>query len=160
MIDSPFKNKLLRDDAGYHVSTLSFAGIELIVPQSEVLSIESIYELESNEDNENYIGVIHKQGIKLPVYCFSRSMDIYKSLPEDRFQCVVLRHEEFLFSLLCNEMTNTVINEIEFHNLPKCMNNSLIPLTHLCVYKGADNMRKLGMVTNAVCLNEYINKLN
>jgi len=159
MIDMQFKNKLRRDDAKFHVSILSFAGIELIVPQSEILSIESIYELETNHGNERHIGVIHKQDIKLPVYCFSKSMDIYKSLPEDRFQCVVLKHDEVMFSLLCYEITNAVISDIEFHNIPICMNNNLIPLTHLCMYKGADGARKLGMVTSTVCLNEYINKL-
>lgn len=159
MTDFQFKNKSQRDDARYHVSMLSFAGIKLIVPQSEILSIESIYELESNEDNENHIGVIYKQGIKLPVYCFSKSMEIYKSLPEDRFQCVVLQHENIMFSLLCNEITNAVISEIEFHKLPICMNNNRVPLTHLCLYKDADNMHKLGMVTNTIRLNEYINKL-
>ncbi|MCW9046745.1 MAG: hypothetical protein OQK46_01595 [Gammaproteobacteria bacterium] len=140
---------------------MSFAGIKLIVPQSEILSIESIYELESNEDNDNnYIGVIYRQGIKLPVYCFSKSMEIYKSLPEDRFQCVVLQHENIMFSLLCYEISNAIISEIEFHNLPICMNNQRIPLTHLCLYKDAENINKLGMVTSTVCLNEYINKLN
>jgi len=159
MIDMQFKNKLRREDEKFHVSILSFAGIELIVPQSEIASIESIYELETNQGSEKYLGVIHKQGVKLPVYCFSKSMDIYRSLPQDRFQCVVLRHDDLMFALLCFEITNAVISDIEFHNLPICMNNNIVPLTHLCLYKDAESARKIGMVTNAVCLNEYINKL-
>jgi len=160
MIDMQFKNKLRRDNAKFHVSILSFAGIELIVPQSEILSIESIYELETSNGNERHIGMIHKQGMKLPVYCFSKSMDLYRSLPEDRFQCVVLKHDELIFSLLCYEITNAEISDIEFHNLPVCMDNNIIPLTHLCLYKGTDSVRKLGMVTSTARLNEYINKLN
>jgi len=160
MIDMQIKDKLRKDNAKFHVSILSFAGIELIVPQSEILSIESIYELETSNGNERHIGVIYKQGVKLPVYCFSKSMDLYRSLPEDRFQCVVLKHDELMISLLCFEITNAVISDIEFQKLPICMNNNIIPLTHLCLYKGTDNVRKLGMVTSTVCLNEYINKLN
>lgn len=159
MIDMHYKNKLRKTDDKYHVSILSFSGIELIVPQCEILSIESIYELESNQGNEKHVGIIYKQGIKLPVYCFSNTMNINQSLPEDRFQCVVLKHEEIMFSLLCYEITNSVISDIEFHDLPICMNNNLIPLTHLCLYEVAGGTRKMGMVTSVVCLNNYINKL-
>lgn len=147
-------------DQQYHVSKLFFDGVELLMPQNEIFSIESIYELELEpvQENRKHIGVIYRQGVKLPVYGFSGMMDILKSVPEDRFQCVVIRHLQSNFAILCNEIINVTLDEIDFQDIPDCMSHGLIPLTHLCLYKEKDNHLKLGLVTNADCLNKYISQ--
>ena len=55
MIDNDIKNKPLNADMAYHVSRLSFSGIEMLMPQSEIVSIESIYELERDKENKKYL---------------------------------------------------------------------------------------------------------
>lgn len=160
MFEPKTENKILSPDAGYHVSKLSFGNIELLMPQSEILSIESIYELDSNKKNGKYIGEIYRQGIKLPVYCFSDSMEILNYLPEDRFKCVVISHSQSDFAILCNDITNIILSDISLQNVPVCMISDVMPFTHLCLYKETYHIHKLSLVTNANCLNKYINQKN
>jgi len=157
MFDNNGNNITIHPDMAYHVSRLSFGGIEIIMPQTEIVSIESVYELERDKENKKYLGLIYKQGVKVPVYCFSAEMKVLTYLPEDRFQCVVIRSETGDFAVLCNEIKNVVLSDIRFEPIPKCMENASVPLTHLCLYKENENGMKVGLVTNAACLNEYIN---
>ena len=154
------ENKVLGSDDAYHISKLSFGGIELLMPQNEILSIESVYELDSNIKDGKHIGEIYKQGYKLQVYCFSDSMEILKKLPKDRIKCVVIRHSHSGFAILCNDINNIILSDISIQNIPICMNSDLMPFSHLCLYKEDDHISKLGLVTNAICLNKYIDQKN
>ncbi len=158
MIGEMTSNRLLAPDEACYISKLSFSDIELLIPQNEILSIESIYELEDDTGKGGHIGVINKQGVKLPVYCFSDSMDIVDYLPEDRFQCVAVRHNQGDFALLCHEVVNIVLKGMDFKDIPGCMDNGLIPLTHLCLYQGDAGQTKLGLVTHADFLYKYISR--
>jgi len=157
MFDNKGNNSPLNSNMAYHVSRLSFGGIEILMPQSDIVSIESIYELDRDKDNNKYLGLIYKQGTKIPVYCFSETMNVLTYLPEDRFQCVVVRSEYGDFAVLCNEIKNVVLSDIRFEPIPQCMDNGVVPLTHLCLYRENESGMKLGLVTNAACLNAYIN---
>lgn len=143
-------------DAAYYVSKLLFGAVEVIIPQDEVVSIESISELNSDIKNKRYIGEIYKQKVMVPVYCFSDAMEILSHVPEDRSKCVVIRHRDGYFSILCEDVTNVVLSDMRLQTVPACMHSRIMPLTHLCLYKEAGNLLKLGLVTNAECLNEYI----
>ena len=154
------ENKVLTSDAEYHVSKLSFGGIELLMPQNEILSIESVYELDSNNKEGKQIGEIDKYGCKMQVFCFSESMEVLNKIPKDRIKCVVIKHSHSNFAILCNDIDNIILRDISLHNIPICMNNDFMPFSHLCLYNDSDHIHKLALVTNAVCLNKYIDQKN
>lgn len=158
MLNHEIKNQTVNSGAAYHVSKLLLGAIEVIIPQHEVVSVESVYELSPGNNNQKYVGEIYKQWGKLPVYCFSDSMEMLTRIPEDRSKCVVIRHSDGDFSILCQDIQNVVLSEMRLQTVPACMDNRTMPLTHLCLYKEADNLLKLGLVTNAACLNKYIKK--
>lgn len=144
--------------AAYHVSKLLFDTVEIIIPQDEVVSIESIHELSPADSSKRFIGEIYKKNITVPVYCFSDAMEIMACAPEDRSKCVVIRHGDEDFSLLCQDIQNVVLNDMRLQTVPPCMNGRNMPVTHLCLYKEVVNLLNLGLVTNASCLYEYIKK--
>ena len=82
MFNSETKNSTVSTNEGYHVCKLFFSGIEIIIPQDEVVSIESVYELTPEDENKKYIGEIYKQKARVPVYCFSDAMEVLTQLPE------------------------------------------------------------------------------
>lgn len=155
MFNLESKQQMVNPGTAYHVSKLLFGGIEVIIPQDEVVSIESVYELKPVIESKRYIGEIYKQKAKVPVYCFSDSMEILTHAPEDRPKCVVIRHIDGDFSVLCHDIQNVVFSDMRLQAVPSCMKKPVMPLTHLCLYKEAGFL-KLGLVTNAACLNEYI----
>ena len=155
MFNLESKQQMVNSGTAYHVSKLLFGGIEVIIPQDEVVSIESVYELKPGIESKRYIGEIYKQRAKVPVYCFSDSMEILTHAPGDRSKCVVIRHIDGDFSILCHDIQNVVFSDMRLQAVPSCMKKPVMPLTHLCLYKEVGFL-KLGLVTNAVCLNEYI----
>lgn len=156
MFEYQTKSQNISSGAAYHVSKLLFDTVEIIIPQDEVVSIESIHELNPTDSNKRIIGKIYKQNITVPVYCFSDSMEILASAPEDRSKCIVIRHGDEDFSLLCQDIQNVVLNDMRLQTVPPCMNGRNMPVTHLCLYKEVVNLLNLGLVTNASCLYEYI----
>lgn len=156
MIDYEYKDQALNADDAYYVCKLLFGAIEVIIPQEEVVSIESVYELVPGDEKHRSIGEIFKNKIKVPVYCFSDSMEILSQLPEDRTKCVIVRHKEGDFSVLCRDIQNVVFSDMRLQAVPTCMTSHNMPLTHLCLYKEFGDLVKLGLVSNAECLNEYI----
>lgn len=156
MINYETRNQAVSSDDAYYVCKLLFGVVEVIIPQDEVVSIESVYELTPGDENNRNIGEIFKQKIKIPVYCFSDSMEILSQVPEGRTKCVIVRHKDGDFSILCQDIQNVVLSDMRLQTVPPCMNSRNMPLTHLCLYKEFGNLVKLGLITNAACLNEYI----
>lgn len=150
------KSQNANSGTAYHVSKLLFDTVEIIIPQDEVVSIESIHELNPADNGKRFIGEINKQNTTVPVYCFSDSMEILARAPEDRSKCVVIRHGDEDFSLLCQDIQNVVLNDMRLQTVPPCMSGRNMPVTHLCLYKEVVNLLNLGLVTNASCLYEYI----
>ncbi len=144
----------------YYISILAFDDIEILLPQSDISSIESIYEFEKSAYKAKHLGHILNRSKKVPVYSFSSSLDLIKAYPGTRRpQCAILKHSYGEFAILCQDIRNAVLNNIHFQNIPECMNNNKIPLTHLCLYQESDDKQKVGMVSNADALYNYIEKI-
>lgn len=157
MINYETNDQSVSPVVAYHVARLNIGNVELIIPQDEIVSIESTFTLNSMQEIKLSIGEISRDNVKVPVYCFSESMEILTGRPDDISKCVVIRHPDGDFSIVCNEIQNLVLSDMRLQNVPACMNSHHVPLTYLCLYKETDNVMKLGLVSNADCLHEYIN---
>ncbi len=140
----------------YHISILVFGGIELLIPQNEVVSIESLYKLDIKDEIVHSVGKLLIQGKNIPIYCFSENMTLLSYIPIDRMQCVIIRHTQGLIGILCNEINNITLNHVSFESIPGCMNSHTNPITHFCLYKEDKMPMKLGLVTDATWLYYYI----
>jgi hypothetical protein len=158
MFDYQTKSQNISSSDAFHVSKLLFDNVEIIIPQDEVVSIESIHELNPADSGKRFIGEIFKQNFTVPVYCLSDSMELLACVSEVRSKCVVIRHGDVDFSLLCQDIQNVVLYDMRLQKVPRCMTGRNMPVTHLCLYKEVVNLLNLGLVTNASCLYEYIMK--
>ena len=149
-------NKIPETFEQYHISILSFDGIDLVMPQSDIVSIESLHELSSQFDNPLSIGKLKLQGKDVPVFCFSENMDFLTYHPVDRVQCVIIKYNTVLFGIVCCELQNKVLNTLCIEDIPPLMQKINMPITHFCLYKASDSARKFGLVTDADALNHYI----
>ena len=157
MTSVDMQNEMTGSELVYHLSRISFGGIDILMPQSEIVSIESVYELERGQNNQKYLGVINKQGAKVPVYCFSETMNVLTYLPEDRLQCVIISSKQGDYAVLCHDINNITLSNIQIESIPQCMNNGVVPITHLCMYKEMMGETRLGLITNSEIFNNYIN---
>lgn len=157
MTSVDLQNEMTGAELVYHVSRISFGGIDILMPQSEIVSIESVFELERGQNNQKYLGIIYKHGEKIPVYCFSETMNVLTYLPQDRLQCVIISSKQGDYAVLCHDINNITLNDIQIEPIPQCMNNGIVPITHLCIYKEMMGETRLGLITNSEIFNNYIN---
>lgn len=140
----------------YHVSKLYFSGLELMIPQDDVVSVDSVFELVRSRENQKPIGHLIHQGSRMPVYCMSASLDILSFVPEAHTHCIVLRHSQGEFALLCQDIKNFDLSDIIFEKLPACMVHEDMPISHLSIYKDHNGRKNLGLVSNADLLAHVI----
>ena len=155
------KNQPVPQEKQYYISVLSFDGIDILLPQNEISSVESIYEFEKSTQNEKHQGYILNRGEDIAVYGFSSSLELISSYagsgrPQ---QCIILNHSYGKFAILCQDIRNMIISNIHFQLIPECMNSGQTPLTHICLYQEANNNQKVGMVSNADALFNYIRQV-
>lgn len=145
----------------YHVSRLKIAESELLLPQTDVMSIESVYEINHSSELKTAAGSIYRQGSVIDVFCLSPSLDLLQEIPESYTQCVIMSESEGVYALLCQEVRNLELDDIHFEPLPVCMNHSNMPLTHLAVYgeSESESQDRLGLVTHSELLKHYIDHL-
>lgn len=148
-----------QDEQLYHISRLNFDGLELLVPQDDVVSVESVYELNTKTDQHKYLGYIPFQGTRIPVYSLNTSLQLMPFVADNRSQCVVLKYSGGWFALLCQEISNFQLSDIRFEALPACMQHSAMPLTHLALYRNSATDAQLGLVTNADIIMNYLEQL-
>lgn len=145
----------------YHVSRLKIGDSELLLPQTDVISIESIYELNHSSETKTAAGSIYRQGRVIDVYCLTASLELVQDIPESYTQCAVISEPKGVYALLCQEVRNLQLSDIHFEPLPVCMSHSGMPLTHLAVYgdSESDGRARLGVVSHAEMLKHYIDHL-
>lgn len=143
----------------YHISRLSFDDLELLIPQDDVVSVESVYELNTKTDQNKFLGYIPFQSSRIPVYSLSASLELMPFVADNRAQCVVVKYSGGWFALLCQEIRNFQLTDIRFEPVPACMNHSAMPLTHLALYSNAGGDRQLGLVSHADLIMHYIEQL-
>lgn len=144
----------------YHISKLCFSGIELLIPQSDVLSIESVYELIEEKKHQGCVGYIQQQVELIPAYCMEAELELLDVIPENRTQCVVLRHMGKAFSIVCEEVKNIQLSDIDFESVPDCIAHPGMPLSHLAIYSESEQGQQLGLISNADLLGQYMLKHN
>lgn len=145
-------------DALYHVSRLSIGKTDILLPQGNVVSIESVYELHNENSDLSTVGSLYLHGRAIKVYCLSPDMKILTSIPPGYSQCVVIRDNSIEFALLCEHIKNMQLTKIRFEAVPHCMLTNQMPWSHLSLYSDnlSEQKMKLGLVTHAELLDDYI----
>ena len=140
----------------YHLATLIIDNFNMFLPQSDIKSIESLYELTSEGEYNGNIGVIHKSGDIIPVYSLSKTLDILDTVPEKRNQCVVIKHDKGDYAVICTDTRYVVMTDAKFQEIPMAMRTNNMPLKYLCLFKNEHCEQKLGMISDSKCLKNYI----
>ena len=140
----------------YHLAKLIIEDSIIFLPQTNIKSVESVYELTTDNECKGNIGVLSKSGEKIPVYSLSSSLDVMNSVPEKRTQCVVIQHDTGDYAILCSDTKYVIMSDAKFQDIPVTMKTKNMPLRYLCLFRNREAELKLGMVTDSECLKKYI----
>ena len=134
---------------------LTLGSAEMLLPQKEIKTFESVQEIDKNQPGTNSLGWISYMGDKIPVYSFDENLEVIRKNESKNAICVILNHMDI--AILCDDIK--VFNQIIMSrlDLPLCMSRSHTPVGSFCLYSTGDNV-KLGMVYSAKSLKNYVSK--
>jgi hypothetical protein len=121
---------------------LVFDGLNLFIPQQDVLSVEIMADLEYAQTTMGAIGWFgqHGHGQNSPVFCLSEDLLLLTELPRSREFFILLkpRHEgELPVGITCDQVEdlNVRYEHLYIQDLPTIMHTKENPVSKLLIYK-------------------------
>jgi len=137
-----------------NMALIIFGGVNLLIPQKAVVTIEMIENIETEVSVTGAIGTLKATEGEWPV--FALGADFKPQLdcpPESRYCVAVSQPGKAAFSIVCEEVGSVVVeHESELKPLHACMRNKINPIASL-MYKDG----KLMLVSDLESMQNYLN---
>ena len=140
----------------HKIMTVHMGQLEFMLEQNEVMTFESIPELDTRNKPRYSLGTFSVNGHETPVYCLSDELELIDQIPSDRDTCIVLRKENRTIGLICNEYKALEYIMFNVQNIPDCMAHKKSPISALCVYQLDDGIPAVGKMLSADTIDTYI----
>lgn len=114
---------------------LSWDGKGFLIPQSDIHILESIHDVTMGEMPSPSIGWIASENTHWPVYAMNDQLRWLDNIPASRRVCVVIHHENNYVGLLCDQVKAVEYEQLNFHTMPVCMQQSNSLIQTLAIYK-------------------------
>ncbi len=122
-----------------NMAVVGFDGVQLLIPQSSVATIEMIENLKDGDAAPGAIGFIHAGDREWPVFTFDASLQICAERATTNRYCVAFDLEgKPAFALTCDVVSSLELESAdEIHRLQPCMQLPSSPLHALVMKNGA-----------------------
>ena len=129
-------------------------GLNLLLPQGEIRTLESIAELDTAAPALHSAGWVVYEQKRWPVYCLSEELSLMSLVPAERRACAMMAMGSGYIGILCDDMI--ILNDFvaQRHELPVAMRLADSPILHLVAYE-----QDIACVCNANKLTAYVNQL-
>lgn len=119
-------------DPAIHFVNLVMNRIQLMVPQSEIHSLESVADmLEADPNADHSVGRFEKRDQAWPVYVLSADLTPQLHRPEEYRTAVLMKNGKRSFGLLCKQARRIECPRSAIHPLPDCMRQPNSPFLAL-----------------------------
>jgi hypothetical protein len=114
-----------------HFACLTFAGIQLLIPQIEVYSLEPTVDM-TPVMTDNSVGQLEQGRALWTMYALSSDLQLLSHCPDNYHIAVLMKHQP-LFGLVCEQIVSISRKELSIHALPTAMRNPNSPLLALAL---------------------------
>ena len=123
---------------------LTFAGFDLVLPQSDVYTLESRSDMLPVSGDDRIAGRIEADDQSWPVVCFGNDFQLTTIPPEESRICVLLHHDGSHFGILCEAVQALDQEQSEIFSLPPALQTVDSPVRGLVL---AENL--FGLLTSS-----------
>jgi chemotaxis signal transduction protein len=109
----------------------------LLFPAAELLAMEPVSSMKPPPAGDRFSGAIVTRGMTVPVVTVDEDLQPVRSCEVRRRFCIVLRNEQEILGLTCDEANVIETGDMQFHDLPGCMRteDAIIPM--IAVHNGS-----------------------
>lgn len=133
---------------------LGFSGIQLAIPQREVVSIDLVTDIDTDLAANKRVGSLVKAGRQWLVYALSESFDVLHQIPGQRRFCVSFGSgdDDHSFALVCDQVEAVVLDSVGIvQPLPESIVMPVMPMRH-CFRNG----NGLVLVSDRLGMQDYL----
>ena len=148
-------NSLQQESASNQLTLLEFEDIILSFPQEQVLTIESLQQLNTLQSNDKASGTLSFSSAELPVYTLDRDLSLMPQPATDNRFCIAIKHADKneYFALTCDAVSQYFIeDESAISAMPTVMQNIDSPVSGLLKMEN-----RLVLISSAESMRAYIN---
>ncbi len=127
---------------------LEFAGLQLLIPQTDVYSLEPSVDMTPPSGiSFDSVGEFVQSGQVWSLYALSSDLDPLGVSPENYRIAILLKNVQPVFGLLCEQVDTVKRSEISIHPIPDAMQNKNSPILALALHDSV-----LGYISSASAL--------
>lgn len=116
-------------------ANLLMDGLNLMIPQGDIYSLEPATDMLANHDSTGVIGFFQEGLKQWPLYALSATLQLLAQRPHAYRVIVLMKNVELDYGLLCEQIYALKSEQIVLHPLPAIMQNPDSPLTQLAQYE-------------------------
>lgn len=117
-----------------HYALLAFQGLQLLIPQTDIYSLEPIADLlPASNAYQNTVGQIKQGGEVWPVYALSSDLEVLNSSPVDSRVIVLMKNVQPEYGLLCEQVDTLKRSEVSILPMPTAVQSKNSPLLAIAV---------------------------
>ncbi|MEN8800349.1 MAG: hypothetical protein ABF297_00010 [Thiogranum sp.] len=112
---------------------LGFSGIQLAIPQREVVSIDLVTDIDTGSAVDRRVGSLVKTSRQWPVYALSDSFEVLQYIPQQRRFCVSFGSggDDNSFALVCDLVEAVSLDTADsVQPLPASIVTPVMPMQH------------------------------
>jgi hypothetical protein len=114
-------------------AVLVFAGLQILIPQNEIYSLEPIIDMTPPVADSHSVGQLQQSGHAWSLYALSANLTLLSSRP-DIYRCAILiKNSQPAWGLLCEQVYTVERSQISIHPVPPVMHGKNSPLLALAL---------------------------
>ena len=143
---------LLDNSAGSeHFAVLVFAGVQLLIPQTDIYSLEPTVDMQASIASNGSIGQIEQQANSWFLYALDDHLNLLGYCPETYHIAILFKNVQPVYGLICEQINTIARSEITIHPLPAAMYSTDTPLLALALMEN-----KVCYISSASALSRLI----
>jgi len=146
--------QIARSGSSTTAALLKIKGLNLLLPQGEVRTLESVKDVDTAAPALHSTGWVAYVQKRWPVYCLSEELTLLKEMPAERRACAMMAMGAGYIGILCDDMIVLKDFAAQRYELPVAMKLPDTPILHLVAYE-----QGIACVSNATRLTAYIGQL-
>lgn len=127
-------NQMQAIESSDYFANVTFAGLQLLIPQSDIYSLEPTVDMTPCPDVIGAAGQLQQGNEVWSLYALSSDLSLLDRCPPSYRIAVLLKNVKPVFGLLCEQIDTLAQNQISIHPVPTAMRNPKSPLLALAIY--------------------------
>jgi len=116
-----------------HFAVLVFAGVQLLIPQTDIYSLEPTVDMQAAIANNSSVGQMEQQANRWFLYALDRHLNLLTDCPETYHIAILLKNVQPIYGLVCEQIYTLARSEMTIHLLPAAMDSIDSPLLALAL---------------------------